>query len=184
MLTALCLCAEIPRFELATRVVVVMHRKEASRTSNTGRLACLALANSEIRMRGGSEILAVDDLLSDTRYSPALLYPTEEAEVLNANAIAKFKRPLLLFVPDGNWRQASKVSIREKSLREIPRYKLPQGLPSRYRLRRSPHPHHLSTIEAIARALGCCEGPEVQRALEELLEKHVERTFQSRGRSK
>src|SRR5262245_51196302 len=44
-----CLCAAIPRLEPRTRVVIFRHHSERFRSSNSGRLAHLALANSELR---------------------------------------------------------------------------------------------------------------------------------------
>jgi len=49
-------------------------------------------------------------------------------------------------------------------------------------LRRAARPGQLCTLEAIARALGVLEGPEVQRQLEGLLRIMVERTLWSAGR--
>ena len=47
----LCLCGEIVPLILATRVTLYMHWRERLRATNTGWLACLALPNSEIRLR-------------------------------------------------------------------------------------------------------------------------------------
>jgi DTW domain-containing protein YfiP len=86
-----------------------------------------------------------------------------------------------LVVPDGNWRQASKVYKRVPGLRGVPCVTLPKGPPSRYRLRAEAHPKGLSTLEAIARALGILEGAHVQRELERVLTVMVERTLWARG---
>jgi DTW domain-containing protein YfiP len=179
-----CLCAEIPRLELSTRLVILMHWREPASTSNTGRLATLALPNSEIRLRGhalnpeplaGLEVFPTRSLF---------LFPSDDARELTKEWAVSLKRPLTLFVPDGTWRQASKVWRREPLLASVPCVRLPVGKPSRYVLRRAPREGCLSTIEAIARAYGILEGPEVQRALEDLFEKMVQRTLSTRsGRS-
>src|SRR5436309_12411463 len=49
----LCLCGDIVPLILDTRVTLYMHRRERLRATHTGWLACLALPNSEIRLRGG-----------------------------------------------------------------------------------------------------------------------------------
>ena len=41
----LCFCAEIPRVELQTQVILLMHTAEEVLTSNTARLTAQALAN-------------------------------------------------------------------------------------------------------------------------------------------
>src|SRR3978361_1854262 len=48
----LCLCGDIVPLILDTRVTLYVHWRERWRATNTGSLACLALPNSEIRLRG------------------------------------------------------------------------------------------------------------------------------------
>jgi DTW domain-containing protein YfiP len=55
------------------------------------------------------------------------------------------------------------------------------GAPSTYRLRSEAHEHGLATLEAIARAMGLLEGPDVQAALEYPFRAMVERTLWARG---
>ena len=70
---------------------------------------------------------------------------------------------------------------REPGLRAVRRVKLPLREPSRYQLRREPRTDGLSTIEAIARALGLLESRRVQEELEAIFLLMVERTLRSRG---
>jgi DTW domain-containing protein YfiP len=108
---------------------------------------------------------------------PLLLFPYEgEAEPLRP-----FDRPVTLFVPDGNWRQAFKVRARVPGLSQVPCVTLPPGPPSIYRLRSEAHAEGLATIEAIARAMGILEGVHVQDALEHVFKAMVERTLWARG---
>jgi DTW domain-containing protein YfiP len=89
-----------------------------------------------------------------------------------------------LIVPDGNWRQASRVRQRVGGLRDVPCVSLPAGAPSRYRLRAEAHDTGLATIEAIARALGLLEGdngPRVRDTLALVFAAMVDRTLWSRG---
>ncbi len=61
----LCMCAEVPRLDLRTKIALVIHHRELSRSSNTGLLALQSLVNSEVRIRGDSrEALDLSDLLS------------------------------------------------------------------------------------------------------------------------
>ena len=50
----LCMCVEVPRLDLRTKVALVIHHRELSRSSNTGLLALQSLVNSEVRIRGES----------------------------------------------------------------------------------------------------------------------------------
>lgn len=179
---SLCFCALIPRLETRTRVVLVIHRTEDRKTTNTGRLATECLTNSEVVVRGHTERESepVPIALGST---PLLLFPAEDAVPLTdlAPELAKSARPATLIVPDGNWRQASKVRRRVPGLANIPCVTLKGGERSSYRLRWEAHDHGLATIEAIARALGILEGPEVERALELPFRAMVERTLWARG---
>lgn len=178
----LCLCSEIPEFRLDTRLVVVMHCKERKLTTNTGRLAALALPNSEIRMRGGRG--AADERnFSVPGHTTALLYPLEDAQELTPELVRTLPRPLALIVPDGTWRQARRIANRVAADRDILRVRAPAGSPSEYRLRRESREENLSTFEAVTRAIAVLENrPEMRRQLEELFRKMVERRLWGRGK--
>src|ERR1700677_1506479 len=168
----LCLCSEIVPLMLATRVTLYMHWRERLRPTNTGWLACLALPNSEIRLRGAraQELPAAE---AAPLKNALLLFPSEDAVELTPEWLARQPRPVTLVGPDGSWNQGKKVPYREKGLAGIPNVKLAVGAPSCYRLRHSPHVQNLSTLEAIARVLGVIEGREVQVSLESLFVKMV-----------
>ncbi|MBX3228024.1 MAG: DTW domain-containing protein [Labilithrix sp.] len=172
---SLCICALIPRLETRTRLVLVMHKAELRKPTNTGHIATLALTNSATVVRG-REGEPEDEVTWPEGTEPVLLFPHEGAEPLTAR-----DRPVTLIVPDGNWRQASKVRARVPGLRDVRCATLPLGPPTEYRLRLETHPAGLATIEAIARAFGILEGPEVQAALEGIFRTMVERTLWIRG---
>jgi DTW domain-containing protein len=183
MLGGLCVCDLVPRprLETRTRLVLIVHRYEDRKPTNTGRLAAACLANSEVIVRG-HEWDPTPPFACDPDTQPLLLFPHEGALPLTEHAIPC--RPVTLIVPDGNWRQASKVRNRVRGLRDVPCVSLPVGAPSNYRLRAEAHEGGLATIEAIARAFGLLEGlggPGVQAALEHVFEAMVDRTLWSRG---
>jgi DTW domain-containing protein len=173
---SLCVCALLPRIETRTRLVLVIHRAELRKPTNTGHLATTSLVNSEVHVRGreGEPSRSIP-LRPDSQ--PILLFPHEDA----VEPLRHVDGPVTLIVPDGNWRQASKVRARVPGLKQIPCVTLPHGPPSMYRLRSEAHPTGLATIEAIARAMGILEGPDVQRALEHVFRAMVERTLWVRG---
>ncbi len=182
MLADLCVCGLVPRHSLRTKLVLVMHHIEVKRQSNTGRLALAALDNMEIRLRGRQDQpLDLSDLLDPAR-RPILLFPSADALPLDAAYAAADERPVTLFVPDGTWNLARKIPLRQAELRAIPRVCLPFERPSQYRLRNAPHPHQLSTLEAIARALGVLDGAEVRADLELLFRVARDRILWSQGK--
>jgi DTW domain-containing protein YfiP len=183
MLGGLCLCDLIPRprLETRTRLILVIHRYEDRKPTNTGRLAAECLARSEVIVRGHAS-QPTSPFACDPGTQPLLLFPHEGAPLLHE--VTLDARPVTLVVPDGNWRQASRVRQRVPGLRDVPCVSLPAGAPSRYRLRAEAHEAGLATIEAIARTLGVLEGdqgPRVQAALEFVFAAMVDRTLWSRG---
>lgn len=163
---------------------MVVHRREARKSTNTGRLVAMALPNSELVVRG-HEADPQDALALDPATRPLLLFPHEDARPLDELAIVPDDaRPVTLIVPDGNWRQAAKIRGRVAGMRDVACVRLPLGAPSTYRLRAAAHDFGLATLEAVARALRILEGDrgaEVERGLLDVFDAMVTRTLASRG---
>jgi DTW domain-containing protein YfiP len=177
----LCICAVIPRLTLATRIVLVVHAKELKRTTNTGRLAVQALVNSEMIVRGQNKApVNLMPLLQDS-YETFLFYPSAEAVELSELVLVPRSKPIQLIVPDGNWRQASKVSTRHPELAHIPRVKISDKNMAPYHLRKEHFAEGLSTLEAIAKALGLIEGSMVGDQLMRLYQAKLKATIFGRG---
>lgn len=175
----LCLCAELQPLALATRVVVISSERELPQPTNTGRLVPLALLQGEVHGRArGAPPLPREQLVDPARRT-VLLFPAAGARELCREP--GDERELTLIVPDGTWRKARRMALREPGLAGLECVVLPAGPPSRYRLRAHPDECCLATFEAVARALGILEGPAVQERLERVFELFVERTLFSRG---
>ncbi len=170
-----CMCAELPRIAVRTRVVIVMHHAERRKTSNTARLVAGSLVGAEIRVRG---------LLDDAARAPLpegrrlLLYPSEDATTLGPEHAGP---NVVLLVPDGNFRQAQRATKRDGDLLGAEPIQLAAGPPSRYLLRRAAAPGLLSTIEAVARALAVLEGPEPAAQLEAVFDQFLSRSLAVSG---
>lgn len=177
----LCICALFPRLNLKTRVCLVVHAKELKRTTNTGRLAIKSLINSEMRVRGETkESLDLSDLLVP-EYRTLLFYPSEDALELNEALVKQDPRPIQLIVPDGNWRQASKVHYRHHELKEVPRVMIKTPNSSQHHMRAENTAEGMATLQAIAQALGIIEGDAAKKPLLDLYNAKLERTLQGRG---
>ncbi|HWE27430.1 MAG TPA: tRNA-uridine aminocarboxypropyltransferase, partial [Polyangia bacterium] len=174
----LCVCSLIPRIETRTRLLLVIHRDEERKPTNSGQLAALCLPNSEVCVRGVVGQPA-PRFTPDAATQPLLLFPHERAVPIAT--FAGSTRPVTIIVPDGTWRQAAKVRQRMPGLAEVPCVSLPPDAPTSYRLRAEFHDDRLATLEAIARALEILEGPAVRDALERLFRIMVERTLWLRG---
>ena len=172
------MCALLPKLVTRTRLVLYIHRFEERKPTNTGLLAASCLVGTEIRYRGGPQDEAAPFTCAPGTV-PLFLFPYEGATPLER--VDTGGAPSTLVVPDGNWRQASKMYKRVPGLSSLPCVSLPSGPRSSYRLRSEAHDDGLSTLEAIARAFGILENAEVQRALEGVLLHMVERTLWARG---
>jgi len=160
-----CVCARLQAFPCATRLVVVMDRREVRQHSNSGWLAVELLAGASLAVRGLKEREVDLSTVRDSARQAYLLFPAEGAPVLDAAEVAADGRPVTLVVPDACWRQARRMSRHEVELASLPRRRLPEGLEGRYALREAPAEGHLSTFEAIAAALGVLEGPALRERL-------------------
>jgi DTW domain-containing protein YfiP len=163
-----CDCADLPRIETRTRVVLLQHPREARLARCSARLAHLALPNSELHRGVAFEADArVREVCA--RPGAALLYP---------GAAPRAGAPVdTLVAVDGTWAQAAKMLKLNPSLAALPRVSLRPARPSGYGdLRREPAPDHLSTLEAVALALGELEGsPERFEPLVDVFRRGVER---------
>lgn len=169
----LCVCAELPRLAVRTRVVVVMHRIEAVRSTNTGRLAAAMLSGATVRVRGDRDAPAES--------APAgrrlVLFPAEGARPLSA---ADAGDDLVLVVPDGTWAQARRVHRRDPTARGAEAVALPDPAASAYGLRRNAREGGVCTLEAVAAAMGVLEGASVEHALREAFTRWHERAQRAR----
>lgn len=151
-----CLCPLIPRLDNRTRVLLLQHPDEQRHALNTARLAALGLSNAELRV--GERFPELETELAGVE--TWLLFPGEGAQCVAELRQAASTGERLLIVPDGTWRKARRILHCNPWLAALPRLSLPDGLVSRYRLRKAPGPGALSTVEAIVHCLNALEGAE------------------------
>lgn len=168
----LCLCAELPRLRTRSEIVLLMHKNELGRTSNTGRLALAVLERSRLSIRGRPDAPR-EAVLPPRRL---VLFPAPGARALAASDAAGAAAPVLV-VPDGSWTQARRMLRREAWAIGGELVQLPCPPAPRYDLRRQSRSGVVCTFEAIASALGVLEGADVERAMLAVLE-----TFLARAR--
>ncbi len=176
-----CFCADIPQISLKTEILIISRAREIKAPSNTARLAALALPNSKVLIRGSTEHPYDLKAHLDPHRRQFLLYPDPEAPTLQDFDPQIWREGAQLIVPDGNWRQTSKLARRDPDLAMIPKVSLAPESVSAYKIRAERKAEGLATLEAIARALGVMEGLEVRQQLEELLARLVEGTLKARG---
>ena len=160
-----CVCATVPRIDCRTGVHILQHPRERRHPLGTARIVGLSLARATVDV--------CDDQLSSkygffSRGVPSrtgLLYPHALAQPLEE--VPSEERPQHLIVLDGTWPHARSLYRHNPWLAALPHYSLSPTSPSRYRIRRQPAPHCISTLEAVVAALAAIE-PDLE-GLEALL---------------
>jgi DTW domain-containing protein YfiP len=144
--------------DTSTRIVILQHPRESEVPIGTARLAEIVFTNAERHV--GVEFS--EQLFASATAPPILLFPGDDVRDLARDPPTG---PVTLVVIDGTWSQAKKILKQNPRLRALPRYALDPPEPSRYRIRKAPAPHCISTIEAIVAAVEVLERRDVHPAL-------------------
>lgn len=145
-----------------TRVVLVQHPCEADNPIGTAWMVERCLSAQRIVGIDLERDREFINALSNPHAPPILLAPGPSAIDLRAEPPAG---PVTLIVVDGTWPQAKKLLRMNPRLAALPRYAFQPAQPSRYRIRREPAEHCVSTIEATVAALECLEPIDAARVL-------------------
>jgi len=109
------------------------------------------------------------------------LFPAEEGSQSQTVVGKGELEASLLIVPDGTWRKARKIVRANPVLSTLPRFSLPSGAPSEYRIRKTREPAAVSTIEAIARSLSILEPEQSFERLLTPFKAQIEQQVQAMG---
>jgi DTW domain-containing protein YfiP len=152
--TEFCVCDGLAPAPSRTRVVLLQHPREARLAICSAWLTRIALENAELHR--GVSFEGVPRLQELSRLPGAvLLFPGPGSTP--ARELAG-RPPPVLFAVDGTWHQAEKMLRLSPFLASLPRVSVDAGRPSGYAgLRAEPGEVHLSTLEAVALALGDLE---------------------------
>lgn len=172
-----CYCTAVEAVETRTQVVILQHPRESEVPINTARIAALSLANSTLHV--GLDFARdrqLSERLANADAPPVLLYPSPGAVDLMREPPTG---PVTLVVIDGTWWQAAKLFKQNPLLQSLPRYGLSPRAESRYRIRREPAAHCLSTIEALEAALSVLENkpegfPQLLRPFDSMVDMQLE----------
>ena len=154
------MCAELRPIATRTEIVILRHAAERVKASNSGRIAHLALTGSVLLDHGEPHVVIDPSAVSQP--GTWLLFP--EGPVCT---VAPEPLPVRLVVLDGTWHQARHMRQRISALRGLPVLHV-EATSAAGRLRESPSPGHVSTLEALAAALRLLEGDAPADELERL----------------
>ena len=186
-----CICAQIQPVTISVDLLILRHWKECWRTSNTGRLAALAIENAKLLDYGGPGAVLDDTPLLEP--GTFLLFPSlAESKGLLADATEPPSTPLQalvdsgttpskLVIVDASWSQARKLVRRIPALRDLPRVTFAPKTKVTTRLRRPPFPGAMATIEAISAAVGILGNPDTMATLDSLFAGFVHNARAQRG---
>jgi DTW domain-containing protein YfiP len=113
-----------------------------------------------------------------------VLFPGHGARPLAPALVASLPSPPVLVVPDGNWRQASRMVKRLPLLAGAVKVALPDRAFGGAAVRRNHEAHHMSTYEAVAQALNVLEGETIAGPLFEFYRRATDRLLLVRGKLK
>ena len=150
----LCFCQLIPEIKNRTDLLILQHRRERFHPFNTARIVNQSLDRCRLMVGHISELANRFDAV-DLKGNVGLLFPGDNVRLLTE--LAPHERPSQLVVPDGTWHHVKTLMREIPRLQKLPRYCLAPESPSRYRIRREPHAHGLSTLEAVVSALRSLE---------------------------
>ena len=177
-----CICPHIEPVSVSIDVVVVRHWKESWRSSNTGRLAGLAIPQCSVQNYGGrGDTFDTTALLGPQTF---LLFPSLKTPTVEEPPSLPLTRELgvrTLVVLDSTWSQARKLVRRIAPLRGMPRVHVQPSSPEPRRLRRPPFPGGMGTFEAIARAVEVLDGPKAAATLMALHSRFVTHALAQSG---
>jgi DTW domain-containing protein YfiP len=184
----LCVCAERPRLELSTRLIVVQNNKERHKPTNTGRLLPQVLVNCELIHVGVRDVEFDPAPLARPDHDYLLIFPRvrdpegpnpKPAPVLGTGVFATPKTVVLL---DGTWAQCSRMSRRFDVLAQMPAFALPDGPPSHWGVRTPSEPSRISTYEAAVRVIELAEGPEAAARMQTYFDRVAAATLFMKGK--
>jgi DTW domain-containing protein len=151
-----CYCKHVSTFDPKINFVVLIHPIEVKRRIATGRMSHLCLQGSYlIKGQDYTHNVLVNELLQEDEYHSVMLYPGPTSQNISTlqetekeNLFPKNKK-LRIFVIDGTWATARKMTRQSENLKNLPRFCFSPTKPSNFRVRKQPKPNCYSTIEAI-----------------------------------
>jgi DTW domain-containing protein YfiP len=152
------------------------------KTSNTVRLLTLAIRDATVLCHGASPTPTDPAAHVPAGLTPIVLFPGHGARPLTPELVASLPSPPALVVPDGNWRQASRMVKRLPLLAGAVKVALPDRAFAGRAVRRNQEGHHMVTYEAVAQALAVLEGEAVAGPLFDFYRRATDRMLLVRGK--
>lgn len=166
-----CVCREVVPFDPGLDVAIIRHVLEEPKSTNTARIAALALTRCTIHRYGAK----------DARFDPSVI-DWSTAGLLFPGGATEAPQVKTLVVLDGSWLQANGMFRRLAVLRGVPRVSLAPPATMPVRLRDANDSTRLGTLEAIVGGLRALGREAAADRLDAVRLLHVARFVATRGR--
>lgn len=181
-----CICAWRINLVSAVDVVLILHRDEVFKPTNTGRLIADVLPANTFafewsRTEPDPDLLR---LLTDPMRYPVLVFPPAAADdrpVHLAKPQLSPIRRLTLVLLDGTWKQAGKMYRTSRWLADLPLLCLAEPKQGAYAVRQAIRDGQLATAEAAAEILQLCGEGRAAAVLEDYFAVFNEHYLATRG---
>ncbi|WP_323845386.1 tRNA-uridine aminocarboxypropyltransferase [Microbulbifer magnicolonia] len=151
-----CMCAWRPSAESSVEFVLLMHRKELFKPTNTGRLIVDVFPATKVFLWNRLEAPAgLKELLNDPERNCFVVFPADGSESSSREIVRGLPsgaKKTTLILLDGTWKQCSRMVGLSRWLDGIPCLRLPETLVKSYAVRDSGKNDRFSTAEA---AISC-----------------------------
>lgn len=158
-----CICPWRPELKTRCEFVLLMHRDEVFKPTNTGRLIADVLPQQThvfcwSRTEPAQELVG---LLSDPSRRCVIVFPADanDAGSESRTLVTEFPadgKIVTFILLDGTWKQSGRMFHLSRWLEAIPCVVLPDTLARGYAVRKSHQEHYLSTAEAAGLCLQMC----------------------------
>ena len=155
-----CICSWVPRIQSKCEFILIMHRFEVFKPTNTGRLIADVLPHKThvfcwSRTEPAAELL---QLLNDKNRQCFIVFPStndkEQPKLREIFTQLPINEKISTFIVlDGTWKQSGRMFHLSKWLEDIACVSLPDVLLRSYAMRKSHQDNYLSTAEAAALCL-------------------------------
>ncbi|SJL85083.1 tRNA-uridine aminocarboxypropyltransferase [Vibrio palustris] len=172
-----CVCSQIPHApDCELHLTLLMHEKEVTRDTNTGRWLCRALphCNAYTWQRTAIEPQLLE-LIQDPNTQSVVVYPAPNSMTFTELVTSTDdKRPFHFIIIDATWQEAQKIVRKSPWLKALPFVALStQGMQSQYQLRRNQQSGHLCTLEVASVLLKEMNEPVIAKQLTAFLDEFM-----------
>ena len=173
-----CLCAEMVEFACNYQLVVLQDPTEARHALSSAPLLAKSISGARLIV---GEVFQPESILGrDWRSDSLLVYPGDNCLSPETAKYTPFKNLILL---DGTLRKARRLLHLNEWLNDLPRFALADTNASRYRIRKSPRPDGLSTIEAAALTLNALQPDDDFSPILKAFDAMIDHQIKAMGRS-